>query len=225
MTRLVVTVAGLVLGMVALVASPPGSSDAGLGVSQGWGGGSAYTDSPDAYADRVYKDGDALPRPFKSDGYRADGFNAEGYIDADDRWVQRPPQAYGQPRNREDESRRGGAAEPDAWGPSGASSVWGADGRSDVRTAPPPDPTYRFRGDPPSGSGGWATREGDDRYRFRPLNERESERRVQERGWRPLAPDSGSPAKRQPGQPGQGGLIDALTPPARIYGFEPNPWP
>jgi hypothetical protein len=87
------------------------------------------------------------------------------------------------------------------------------------------EPQYRFRGDPPPGSA--ASRGGQDHggYRFRPLTDRETERRVQTHGWRPL-----DPAREMRGESDDGrsarppGLMDALTPPPRTLGFEPNPW-
>lgn len=216
MARILVTAAAL-FGLVAVVASTVGYADARLAQAQGWGGDSAYDRR---YADPVDEGGYAPSRQFQSQRYQADGD-----INSDGRWVERPGDAYDPAPRRADDSVHdwpAGSVYRDAWSPSGADSGWEVDGRSDGWRASNPEPAYRFRGDPPSGRNGWAELEADGGYRFRPLNERESERRVQERGWRPLERDSGSPAGRQPGQ---GGLIDALTPPARIYGFEPNPWP
>lgn len=81
-------------------------------------------------------------------------------------------------------------------------------------------PQYRFRGDPEPGSAPSSPSWGDEVYRFRPLTEKELERRAQSRGWRPL--DPADPAWGA--APGSRGLLDALTPPPRTYGFEPNPW-
>lgn len=215
MTHLFVMAVGLVFVMFASVASAAGYPDTRLAQSRGWGG-----DPGSGYAGPVAENGGAFSRGFTSDAYEADG-----YIDADGRWVERPRGTDQQFLGPDDDSLRGWpaeSAEPDVWSPSGAGSGWGADGRSEAWRTPNQEPAYRFRGDPPPGAGGWTPRDSDGGYRFRPLNARESERRVQEPGWRPLAPDSASPAGRQFGQ---GGLIDALTPPARIYGFEPNPWP
>jgi hypothetical protein len=90
-------------------------------------------------------------------------------------------------------------------------------------TAPgdPAQPVYRFRGDPPAGSERWDGASTIGGYRFRPLTDRESQRQVQTPGWRPLEGDRAPPARPY----GAPGLMDALTPPERTYGFEPNPWP
>jgi hypothetical protein len=80
---------------------------------------------------------------------------------------------------------------------------------------------YRFRGDPPAQSQHWGPADTTGGYRFRPLTERESGRQVQMQGWRPIEGERDRPA--QPA--GAPGLMDALTPPERTYGFEPRPWP
>jgi hypothetical protein len=104
-------------------------------------------------------------------------------------------------------------------------------GRSEL---PGSQPEYRFRGDPPPGSDRRSTQEGADGYRFRPLTGQEAERRAQTPGWRPLEQDrlersgSRSSPSGQPSGTGWGGapgLMDALTPPPRTFGFEPTPWP
>lgn len=96
------------------------------------------------------------------------------------------------------------------------------------------DGVYRFRGDPPPGSRRRSMHEGADGYRFRPLTGQEAERRAQTPGWRPLEPDRPDRGGSRPsssGQPsgtgwgGAPGLMDALTPPPRTFGFESPPWP
>jgi hypothetical protein len=87
------------------------------------------------------------------------------------------------------------------------------------------EPQYRFRGDPPPGSAARGAGPDHGGYRFRPLTDRETERRFETHGWRPL-----DPAREMRGETVDGrsapppGLMDALTPPPRTLGFEPNPW-
>ncbi|QVL50470.1 MAG: hypothetical protein KFB96_08615 [Thiocapsa sp.] len=85
-----------------------------------------------------------------------------------------------------------------------------------------PQPEYRFRGDPQPWSGRWSGQEETPEYRFRPLTGREAEQRAQTPGWRPLEPgrDDRGGRTRAPA-----GLMDALTPPPRTFGFEPTPRP
>jgi hypothetical protein len=145
--------------------------------------------------------------------------------------------------------RAGGAGEPriDGYG-----DYWRSEARPDSRDAARPYQEYRFRGDPPAGSDRWGGREDVGGYRFRPLTDQETDRRTQTPGWRPLSPsavgssrsDSGSltsgpsypgrsyPERSDPSDrehmtrpAGRSGLMDALTPPPRTYGFEANPWP
>jgi hypothetical protein len=87
-----------------------------------------------------------------------------------------------------------------------------------------PQPEYRFRGDPPSGSNPWGGQDGSEGYRFRPLTGQEEERREQSPGWRPLDPNRRDRGGQAPA-PAPPGLMDALTPPARTFGFEPRSWP
>lgn len=82
---------------------------------------------------------------------------------------------------------------------------------------------FRFRGDPEPGSSQWSRQEGVEGYRFRPLTGQEAERRVQTPGWRPLEPVGPDRGRQTPSAPA--GLMDALTPPARTFGFEPPPRP
>ncbi|CRI62939.1 exported hypothetical protein [Thiocapsa sp. KS1] len=82
---------------------------------------------------------------------------------------------------------------------------------------------FRFRGDPEPGSSQWSRQDLVDGYRFRPLTGQEAERQVQTPGWRPLEPVGPDRGGRTPSAPP--GLMDALTPPARTFGFEPAPWP
>jgi len=125
----------------------------------------------------------------------------------------------------------GGVWSDRAWG-GRTGNLYSGDSRSGSRAVPPSSetwadggsgsyPQYRFRGDPQPGSDQWSARQGDDVYRFRPLTDKELERHTQTRGWRPLGMEDeawGGPAS------GPRGLMDALTPPPRTYGFEPSPW-
>ncbi len=86
-------------------------------------------------------------------------------------------------------------------------------------------PQYRFRGDPPPDSRDWSVGQGESVYRFRPPTEREAERWTQSPGWRPVAPERASPSGAEPGStPHPWGLMDALTPRPRTFGYEPSPW-
>lgn len=86
-------------------------------------------------------------------------------------------------------------------------------------------PRYRFRGDPPPDARDWGVGQGETVYRFRPPNEREAERWREAPGWRPMAPERASPAGVEPGSaPHPWGLMDALTPRPRTFGYEPSPW-
>jgi hypothetical protein len=80
---------------------------------------------------------------------------------------------------------------------------------------------YRFRGDPELGSSQWSRQDAVGGYRFRPLAGQEAERQVQTPGWRPLEPVGSDRGGQTPSTPP--GLMDALTPPARTFGFEPVP--
>lgn len=85
-----------------------------------------------------------------------------------------------------------------------------------------PQPEYRFRGDPQPWSGRGSGYEETAGYRFRPLTDQEAEQRAQTPGWRPLESDrDGRSGRDRP----PAGLMDALTPPPRTFGFEPAPWP
>lgn len=96
------------------------------------------------------------------------------------------------------------------------------DSRVESQT-PAVSPEFRFRGDPEPGSSQWSRQEGVEGYRFRPLTGQEAERRVQTPGWRPLEPVGPDRGRQTPSAPA--GLMDALTPPARTFGFEPPPRP
>ena len=75
-------------------------------------------------------------------------------------------------------------------------------------------PGYRFRGDPPSGRGGWSGTPDGMGYRFRPLTDQERSRL----DWGPGPwPDETPGGWTRP--PRGGGLLEQ-----EAYGFEPNPW-
>jgi hypothetical protein len=113
---------------------------------------------------------------------------------------------------------------------------WRPDLYRDLRGDGTPYPEYRFRGDPESGS---HARTGGDEvggYRFRPLTQPEADRRVKTPGWRPLGPETSYPGTAYSGSADRssyerdrrssrpGGLMEALTPTPRTYGFEHDPW-
>jgi hypothetical protein len=113
---------------------------------------------------------------------------------------------------------------------------WRPDLYSDVRGDGTPYPEYRFRGDPESDSHAWTGGDEVGGYRFRPLTQPEADRRVETPGWRPLGPEPSYPGTAHSGSADRssyerdrrssrpGGLMEALTPTPRTYGFEPDPW-
>lgn len=145
--------------------------------------------------------------------------------------------------------RAGGVGEP---GIDGYGYYWRSEGRPDSREVGRPYQEYRFRGDPPASSDRWGGRDEVGGYRFRPLTDQEADRRTQTPGWRTLSPSTADSSRSDsrsmttgPSYPGRSypersdpsnrehtirpagrsGLMDALTPPPRTYGFEANPWP
>lgn len=140
------------------------------------------------------------------------------------RWQPRAGSAWGEPDWRPTAPEPVSAGDP--WS-GNVPRAWG--GRADA--APDPaQPVYRFRGDPPVGSRAWNEIHGsasgaDEGYRFRPLTEREQGRQTSTPGWRPLERSPASAGDEQAWtRDGSPGLMDALTPPPRAYGFEPSPW-
>jgi hypothetical protein len=166
----------------------------------------------------------------------AQGRGLDGFVDRDGRWMEyaREPTGYdrdghpideagrypgsswrGAPDFRvetDDRDMRGGWRDVTPL-PTYRNDVSGSEGRQ---------PEYRFRGDPQPSSGRWGGSDVVQGYRFRPLNDREAEQRVQTPGWRPLEPVRGD-RRGRPSAPA--GLMDALTPPPRTFGFEPTPGP
>ncbi|HSO81860.1 hypothetical protein [Thiocapsa sp.] len=167
----------------------------------------------------------------------------DGFINRDGRWVERsresaqgyPDDGYAPPaRGRYSDATSPaistGTASPDPWfdrddraagggwrESSTAPSAWGEGFGPDY-----PQTEYRFRGDPQPWSGRGIVQDETAGYRFRPLTDQEAEQRAQTPGWRPLEPGRGD---RDGRARAPAGLMDALTPPPRTFGFEPAPWP
>ncbi|EGV17247.1 hypothetical protein [Thiocapsa marina] len=162
-----------------------------------------------------------------------------GFIDRDGRWRDgrwmeygREPTGYSrdlpygeEPDRYSVSPRRGDPGSGMATDDRGALGGWPdatygrADGNGFSGSANP-YPEYRFRGDPQPSSDRWSGSDGTQEYRFRPLTEREAEQRSQTLGWRPLEPARSNRAGRTSPP---AGLMDALTPPPRTFGFEPRP--
>jgi hypothetical protein len=231
----------LVLGMASAVASAERYPDAPVYRGDYESGG--YREpSPGKDYDRWtgYPSAEGIRRQgdFSSQGWNEDP-DRGGSMNRDGRRIEKPwedqsPPAHTRgdvtghwPAPRANSDDRGADARRNDWRP----DIY-TDPRGD-RTA---SPEYRFRGDPsPDSRAGWGGNEAGG-YRFRPLTEREADRRVQTPGWRPLEPGESNPGTAHSGTDDwsnyarggrdrrPGGLMEALTPTPRIYGFEPDPW-
>jgi hypothetical protein len=124
----------------------------------------------------------------------------------------RPLPSYGQvPTDRELDLYG-----PERTGQPGAPTVWGEYPDRLRRGEVPPAQLhgYRFRGDGPSGYGGWGAVPGRGGYQFRPLTEQERQRSGLGSVWRPR--ESGRPQERpRPPDP---------LPAEEAYGYEADSW-
>ncbi|MFB1486615.1 MULTISPECIES: hypothetical protein [unclassified Thiocapsa] len=224
-------VAGLLLGLASATANQEACAAESWGQARQptWGEAPVYSggyEMPRSGFDRgsrdlyEYRDDDWRrndDRPWTGSGYGGGydsapeaGSELGGFIGRDGRWVERSREpAQG---DRDDRTVYGGWRES-----SQDPSPWG-DGSGPAS----PQPEYRFRGDPQPWSGRWSGQEEMSGYRFRPLTGREAEQRAQTPGWRPLEPGREERGGRTRAPTG---LMDALTPPPRTFGFEPAPWP
>ncbi|SDX33443.1 hypothetical protein SAMN05421783_12155 [Thiocapsa roseopersicina] len=171
------------------------------------------------------------------------GSELDGFVDRDGRWVEggrEPAKRYrGDPSGPPVIGRYSDATSPsistgtvstEPWVDLDARTVQGGWRESSPGPSPwgegaapvSPQPEYRFRGDPQPWSGRWSGQGETPGYRFRPLTGQEAEQRAQTPGWRPLEPDRDDRGGRTRAP---AGLMDALTPPPRTFGFEPAPWP
>ncbi|RKT46198.1 hypothetical protein [Thiocapsa rosea] len=198
----VLLVTGLLLGLASVTASQ------WVFAAESWGQArqSTWADAPD------YSGGYEMPRSeFDRGAHDPRMYGDDPDSSARGRYpdAASTPEVWGAP---DDRAGYGGWRESSP-GP----SPWGAGAGSAA-----PQPEYRFRGDPQPWSGRWDGQEEAPGYGFRPLTGREAEQRVQTPGWRPLEPgrDDRGGRTRAPA-----GLMDALTPPPRTFGFEPTPWP
>ncbi len=164
------------------------------------------------------------------------GRGLDGFIDRDGRWVEyaREPTEHSRDVPYNDGPGRYSAS-PWTGDSDSRAEMDDRDARGGWREATPPPayrnavsgpvnpyPEYRFRGDPQPSSGRWGGSDGTQGYRFRPLTDREAQQRSQTPGWRPIEPGRSDRGERASAP---AGLMDALTPPARTFGFEPRPGP
>jgi hypothetical protein len=195
---------------------------------------------PDAYrADDLRRDPNGGWSGTGYGGYDvapAQGREPGGFVDRDGRWMEYPLEPTERYRDAPYDNEPGRyspspwAAQPESPVESGDSGVrggWhdtnpGPAYRSEVPGPAIPQPEYRFRGDPQLSSGRWSGSDGTQGYRFRPLTDREAGQGSQTPGWRPLEPGRGERGGRTSAP---AGLMDALTPPPRTFGFEPGAWP
>jgi hypothetical protein len=222
-------VAGVLLGVATATANQSafGAQSWGQARQPGWSDQPVYFDGYETprsqfdlgLHDRYeYRNDDARrddDRPRVGTGYGGydaapqAGRNLDGFIDRDGRWVERSREsAQGYPDDRYVPPARGRYSDVTTPAiPTGTSS---------------PQPEYRFRGDPQPWSGRASGYDETAGYRFRPLTDQEAEQRAQTPGWRPLEQDRNERGGRARSP---AGLMDALTPPPRTFGFEPAPWP
>jgi hypothetical protein len=161
------------------------------------------------------------------------GLGQDGFIDRDGRWMEYAREPTEQYRHVPSDGEAGRySASPWTVDPESPTEIHERGGWRDAAPRPAyrneasgwanPEPEYRFRGDPQPSSGRWSGSDGTQGYIFRPLTDRETEQRSLTPGWRPLDPDRSDHGGRASAP---AGLMDALTPPPRTFGFEPPPRP